>query len=124
MIAGEEAGNGCGLLLKKQLYLPRNQSAQKQLHMPTTYLSAMEKAIDQQLLSQLTYLAANGSYSERQVEPLALYHTSNTGWILIAWCRLRKGYREFRLDRIQDLEILGTPYPPRFFQLEKYFASR
>jgi predicted DNA-binding transcriptional regulator YafY len=87
-------------------------------------LVQLEQAINQQVVVQLTYLAANAAYSERFVEPLALYHTSNTGWILVAWCRLRHDYREFRLDRIQALSATTENYPPRFFRLDHYFVEK
>ena len=91
-------------------------------HRTMSNLPALEVAINQQVIVQLTYLTGSGSYSERQVEPLALYHTNNTGWTLVAWCRLRQDYREFRLDRIQKLTATTEAYPPRFFQLDKYFS--
>ncbi|OUS35953.1 hypothetical protein A9R01_06390 ['Osedax' symbiont bacterium Rs2_46_30_T18] len=37
--------------------------------------------------------------TSRQIEPIGLFYYS-LHWHLIAWCRLREGYRDFRLDRI------------------------
>lgn len=44
---------------------------------------------------------ANGSLSHttRSIEPIGLFFYS-LHWHLIAWCRMRKAYRDFRLDRI------------------------
>jgi predicted DNA-binding transcriptional regulator YafY len=40
----------------------------------------------------------------REVEPLgAVYYGS--AWYLVAWCRLRNDFRQFRLDRIRDLYV-------------------
>jgi predicted DNA-binding transcriptional regulator YafY len=54
-----------------------------------------------------------GSYADeptqRAVEPIGLYHYG-ANWHLIAFCRLRQDYRDFRTDRIQQL----TETPERF----------
>lgn len=42
--------------------------------------------------------------TQRQVEPIGLYYYSHH-WHLIAWCQLREDYRDFRLDRIQQLTL-------------------
>ena len=45
------------------------------------------------------------AHSERTVDPIGLYHYSRH-WHLIAWCHDRENYRDFRLDRIQALDVL------------------
>ena len=45
----------------------------------------------------------------RQIEPIGLFFYS-LHWHLIAWCRLREGYRDFRLDRILKFQ----PQPAQF----------
>ncbi len=40
----------------------------------------------------------------RELEPIGLYYYSDH-WHLIAWCRLREDYRDFRLDRIKTLTL-------------------
>jgi predicted DNA-binding transcriptional regulator YafY len=42
--------------------------------------------------------------TERDVEPYALLSYSGA-WYLIAWCRMRKGMRDFRVDRIAALHV-------------------
>jgi predicted DNA-binding transcriptional regulator YafY len=41
----------------------------------------------------------------RKVEPIGIYNAFER-WYLIAWCRLRKDYRTFRLDRISQIKIM------------------
>jgi len=41
--------------------------------------------------------------STRIVEPIGVFHQGQH-WHMIAYCRLRKDYRDFRLDRIQHIE--------------------
>ncbi|MEA5049202.1 MAG: WYL domain-containing protein [Eubacteriales bacterium] len=44
--------------------------------------------------------------THRIIEPLYLGFFENS-WHLLAYCRLREAYRDFRLDRIQSLRILS-----------------
>ena len=60
--------------------------------------------------------------SSRDIEPLALYNTIDN-WILIALCCLRNAYREFRLDRIGDLQIHNDTFKPHDFNLRDYFEA-
>ena len=46
----------------------------------------------------------------RQVEPLGLLLKDNH-WYLAGWCRLRKDYRMFRLDRFHDFKLTGEKLP-------------
>lgn len=48
--------------------------------------------------------AGQGAITERRVEPLGLVFYSRQ-WHLIAWCRLRKEVRDFRLDRMARWEV-------------------
>ncbi|MGB0865239.1 MAG: helix-turn-helix transcriptional regulator [Granulosicoccaceae bacterium] len=72
----------------------------------------------------LSYTALyNGETSERQVEPVGLSHYAGN-WHLIAWCQLRTAMRDFRLDRIGDLEVLPEACPNREIRsLKGYFAT-
>ena len=50
--------------------------------------------------------------TQREVEPLGVVFYGGC-WYLVAWCRLRKGIRHFRVDRIQRLELLPVTFPAR-----------
>ncbi len=54
--------------------------------------------------------AVKQTSSTRDIEPIGLVHYS-MHWHLIAWCRLRQAYRDFRLDRIQAFNPLGEQFP-------------
>lgn len=43
--------------------------------------------------------------SERPIEPVGMFHLHNY-WYLMAFCDLRQDYRQFRLDRIERLQLL------------------
>ena len=50
--------------------------------------------------------------TQREAEPLGVVFYGGS-WYLVAWCRLRKGIRHFRVDRIRRLELLPVTFPPR-----------
>lgn len=59
----------------------------------------------------ITYAAGSqGTPSDRHIEPIGLFYYS-LHWHLIAWCRLRQGYRDFRLDRIERFEPQSEQFP-------------
>jgi predicted DNA-binding transcriptional regulator YafY len=65
-------------------------------------LSQIQLAITNYLLLKIKYHSwGKNEHTDREIEPQALYQTREN-WVLIAWCRLRKDFREFRLDRISD----------------------
>jgi len=53
--------------------------------------------------------ASRGTITGRVVEPLGLVYYSRR-WHLIAWCRLRRDFRDFRLDRMSSWEVLDERY--------------
>lgn len=63
-----------------------------------------------------------GESTTRVIEPMALYHTKEN-WVVIAWCRLREHFREFRLDRMSNLVFTDEEFATRDFDLMKYFYT-
>lgn len=59
----------------------------------------LEEALRRQVVVSLEYRGRSGEHTVRDVEPVAL---ANTGgyWYLVGYCRLRRGPRWFRTDRI------------------------
>ena len=86
-------------------------------------LSTIQVAITDLELVKIKYRSiSKDEITQRIIEPQAIYHTSEN-WIMIAWCRLRNNYREFRLDKIQFLEILNKKFKSRDFNLREYFGE-
>jgi predicted DNA-binding transcriptional regulator YafY len=72
---------------------------------PSQHLTALQKAIaDKRAIFILYYSSYNEQVSERIIEPIGLCHYS-ANWHLIGWCRLRNGYRDFRVNRIKRLQV-------------------
>ena len=64
-------------------------------------------------LNKLIEIEYHSNYKDegtnRVVEPIGLYFYGNY-WHLIAYCRLRKDYRDFRIDRIKSLIITDESF--------------
>lgn len=87
-------------------------------------LSIIQLAITNFNLLSITYKSISADeITKRVIEPHALYHT-NENWILIAYCQLRKDYREFRLDKIQSLISLNKQFDNKDFMLIDYFREK
>jgi predicted DNA-binding transcriptional regulator YafY len=57
------------------------------------------------------YAREDGERSNRAVRPLALAFWSGV-WTLASWCELRKDFRAFRIDRMEDLLVLERTFVP------------
>ncbi len=86
------------------------------------YLSLLQLAITNTQLVHISYTSEVHAITQRIIEPLALYSTQEN-WILIAHCRLRKEKRAFRLDRIQELDVLSENFEPHNFTFQDYFEE-
>lgn len=62
-------------------------------------------ACENQRKVQAIYLNENNTQSKRILWPLGMIGWSGR-WTLLAWCELRSNYRNFRLDRFQQLTCL------------------
>lgn len=63
----------------------------------------LDAAIASARVIRICYIDVKGSASEREIEPAALVFYWQS-WFVYAWCRLRKGFRLFRVARILDIE--------------------
>ncbi len=61
--------------------------------------------------------------SNRNVESVGVYYASEQ-WYLIAWCRLRRDYRTFRLDRINSLKTLDETYEAQAHPTLKEYVDK
>ncbi len=69
------------------------------------FLSEIQQSLLSKQVLEIDYQAAYGAPpTKRMVEPIGLCNYSRR-WHLFAWCRLRGEYRDFRLDRIQNLRL-------------------
>ncbi len=73
-------------------------------------LDTLRDAIAARQIVQIDYIDEHGRGSRRRIWPLALAFWGGT-WSVAAWCELRTGFRNFRLDRITVLAITREAYP-------------
>ena len=62
-------------------------------------LAVTREALIAQRRMRLRYASERGEETERTVRPLGVFFWGKT-WTLAAWCELRNGFRNFRLDRL------------------------
>ena len=93
-------------------------------------LQQLRRAIIQHTTVRFTYHTRHtqdgkGEQNRRDADPYGLIHFP-AGWHMTAYCHLRKGIRNFRLDRIDDLELLSTTFqrPANFVMREDKGQTR
>lgn len=69
-------------------------------------LGPLRAAVDQKEIVALTYVDRSDERTQRRVHPLGLFFWGRH-WTLGAWCELRKGFRNFRVDRMEVVEPTG-----------------
>ncbi|WP_214109683.1 helix-turn-helix transcriptional regulator [Acrocarpospora catenulata] len=84
---------------------------------------AVAGAITTRQVVRIQYLDAAGHLTIRDVEPVTcLVHRSH--WYLAGWCRLRRGIRAFRFDRIVSVEPTDLPARPHLAERYLPFQRR
>ncbi|AUD04058.1 helix-turn-helix transcriptional regulator [Spirosoma pollinicola] len=87
------------------------------------YLATLQNALTSFHRVRIDYRAASEELTCRTLEPFALLMSTQENWLLVAWCGLRGAYRIFRLDRIEQLEVLDETFVPHPLTLKQYFES-
>jgi predicted DNA-binding transcriptional regulator YafY len=72
-------------------------------------LGPIRRAVSGRRKLALRYRDAEDRQTTRVVRPLGLYFWGST-WTLGAWCELRADFRNFRLDRVDDVELLDEQF--------------
>ncbi|MBY4675556.1 helix-turn-helix transcriptional regulator [Marinobacterium arenosum] len=83
----------------------------------------LRKACERCQCLTLRYRDLQGEFSERLVYPLALIGWRHC-WTLLAWCELRRAYRNFRLDRILEVCVTDRHFETHHqLSLQHYLAT-
>lgn len=72
----------------------------------------IRSAIRGEFKLEIDYLDLKGKVSTRTIWPFAMAFFDQVR-LVVAWCELREGFRNFRIDRIQVLRPLSKKYPRR-----------
>ncbi|HUF08616.1 MAG TPA: WYL domain-containing protein [Rhodothermales bacterium] len=94
-------------------------------HAPVDFslLSDLERAVAESRAVRMDYYSnSRAELTDRTVEPYTLLGYQGK-WYLVAYCRLREGMRDFRLDRIRKYRVLNerVDRDPKF-DLEAYLG--
>jgi predicted DNA-binding transcriptional regulator YafY len=103
-------------LLAERTRFSQNINSEKN----SSNLSDLQFALTNYYVTRIEYINESNKASSRLIEPFALLSTQEN-WLLVAWCRSRKDFRYFRLDRIKKMEILNDTFTPHKLTLQEYF---
>jgi predicted DNA-binding transcriptional regulator YafY len=97
-------------------YLPVKEN--NSLHLQNILKSIAEKRV-----LDIGYFANHSQqYSNRNVEPVGIFYQGNY-WYLIAYCRLRKDYRNFRTDRISYINATENQFEKKHPSLKSFLTK-
>ena len=73
--------------------------------MGNDYIQVILNSIVQKAILLMEYFAHHSQeHTKREVEPVGIFFQDGY-WHLVAYCRLRADYRDFRIDRIKSLHV-------------------
>lgn len=99
------------------------RSLQNEEEFPDHFITEIQRAVVKKQVLKLDYISNHEALTQREIEPIGLFYYS-AAWHLIAWCRMRNGYRDFRADRIKALVNTSKNFEGRnLLSLQEYFQS-
>ena len=83
----------------------------------------LNEAIKKRLVITIDYLSNDNVVRSRNIQPYKLYMYNNQ-WFVLAYCELAKGYRYFKLCRIEKYKNTGKKFSRDiFFKESDYFDN-
>jgi len=90
---------------------------------PDHFMTEIQRAVARREVLLMGYVNVQDDETQREIEPIGLFYY-NLSWHLIAWCRLRNGYRDFRCDRITSLSNTQQKFETRnILSLQEYLQT-
>jgi predicted DNA-binding transcriptional regulator YafY len=105
-------------LLAARIYFGGNQNEEK----TSNNLMQIQSAIIHFKVLKIDYNSSEKKRTSRNIEPFAIY-SINGNFLLIAYCRLRKEFRAFRIDFIETLVPQAETFTPHKMTMQKYFED-
>lgn len=88
------------------------------------YLSTLQQCIAAKTVVSLCYTDVRQQATERCIEPIGLLFYAFS-WHLIAWCQLRRDYRDFKVERISAVRNTGNAFTqPSHLSLDEYIKAQ
>jgi predicted DNA-binding transcriptional regulator YafY len=86
-------------------------------------LDCLLKSISEKKVAKISYAAMGITEpGDRLIEPVGIYHETNY-WYTIAFCHLRNAYRNFRSDRIANIEITAHSFRHEHAPLDDFLSQ-
>ncbi|KAA6439192.1 YafY family transcriptional regulator [Dyadobacter flavalbus] len=86
-------------------------------------LDVLLKSITEKKIARIIYTAIHSDDPmERVIEPVGIYH-ENSYWYTVAYCHLRQDYRNFRSDRILEIELTENPFENQHAPLKDFLST-
>lgn len=89
--------------------------------LPSAITQCILKSISEQKIMHITY-STNQNESERDIEPIGCFY-SQINWYLIAFCKMRNDYRNFRIDKISNFNLKDVPFSQQHLSLPQYIEK-
>lgn len=85
-------------------------------------MSVLRQCIRDEQKINICYRDENNATTQRMIKPLAIIYYIEV-IILAAWCELRRGYRHFRIDRINDYSLIEEFFAGEGDRLRDFWDS-
>ena len=87
------------------------------------HIQTLLAGIAQKRIIALDYFAKHDQqHTQRDIEPIGLFY-KESHWHLVAFCRMRNDYRDFRLDRINTIKLADRHFDNKHPTLKDYIAQ-
>jgi len=91
---------------------------------PHNYLIDIQKAIvNRKTLKIIYYTYHKDEQSKREIIPVEI-NFYRSMWHIRAFCNFKNDYREFRLDRIEDLTVTNNEFDNNEYTIDKYLEAK
>jgi predicted DNA-binding transcriptional regulator YafY len=91
--------------------------------LPNHFITDIQKSVANKEVLKIVYCSSKGVTTSREVAPIGLFFYAGA-WHLIAWCKMRQGYRDFRSDQIKELKLTGDHFDDSdLLSLSEYFKT-
>ena len=87
------------------------------------HIQTLLNSIAQKKVITIDYFANHSQeHTKRDIEPIGIFY-KDSYWHLIAFCRMRKDYRDFRIDRINRVVVTDKIFDNKHPTLKAYIAQ-
>jgi predicted DNA-binding transcriptional regulator YafY len=105
-------------LLSERVYFSGNHNQEKS----SNNLMQIQSAIIHFHVLKIVYNSSEKKRTIRNIEPFAIY-SINGNFLLIAFCRLRKDFRAFRIDYIETIDAQNETFTQHNMTIQNYFED-